>query len=268
MSEPTTGKMRPKTAALMLQLAIDENDEAAVRIACQHDPWQFVDIEVTDYSLKVWPINMVIKNLKRAISDRNGSLDRVRKESAQCLTAMVQMGYYPKLEALQKLCAQDKFVFIRVLREVAKTGNQAYANIFHRVAEGDGSSDYDPPPHETVKLFLSMKRDPNEVDQDGNTFLHSMWKSVNTMSLNSLKVFHYTGARLAWQNTKILLDAGAAPWFENHLGQSVIGIIRSAAQRGMVIPPEGEVMLAEAEARWLDVSSEKAPAHKRPGGRL
>ena len=241
--------MKVRTASRLLSIAFKEGDEDAARLACAEKPWELLD-HSNDREFRFHPIYDALSLITNAKANRDGSVDPVRKATANCLQMMIEHGYRPKIDQLNKLAETDAYVFTKVLRSLMKLEDPVHPHLLHYLMTNTS------PAAVISKVCLKLGFDPNTQDANGNTLLHAMWEKA--CSVDSMKSM-VSESTLWWDHTDRLVASGAQLSTPSPRGATVLSLICRAIDRGVPGATCKEAWAAAAEAQQLKTMTPPTP---------
>lgn len=248
--------MQPFTAATLLVSALKEQDLGALRIACQAQPWEFVEKEIIRSGIRqgfsCHPCHLLSHLLSEAKKKRDGSVDLLRKSVAQSISIMVGSGYRPSEQSLVELAGEDLAATTYMVRALKKE-NALSPGILHRLLKKPDRG------VNVAKAFLQSGVDANELCNMGSTPLHALWKDFASASA----LFKYRKASV-FETTKILLAGGARLDIPDQNGTTVEKIARECEKNGLEFPGGGfDEWVSGLAAQSLEKKTMQAPSSPR-----
>lgn len=256
----------PRVAVQLMMIALKEDDEAALLIACQSNPWEYIERKLdwrkTNKEPSYSPVSVWKYQIENAKSLRDGSIDSVRKLIKKRISMLVGHGYRPDRSALTKLAEADGACFSWLMKSLRKENAWPSLLIVDHIRER-GSVDF-------IKKALRAGVDPNEADDIGNTALHLLWGLVESGDLRpGSDAQRYWASRL-WGISEVMMMSGARIDMKTLAGVEVEMLIKQCMRFGLECPCESlDEWVSTVESSKLALQTVKvADPAPRPKRRL
>lgn len=224
--------IKPRVAAQLMMIALKEDDEGALLIACQSNPWEYIERKVdwrsTDKEPSYSPVSVLEKRIANAKSLRDGSIDGVRKLVKKRISTLVRHGYRPARSAITELAEADGACFSWLMKSLRKENAFPSFLLLDHIKER-GSIDF-------IKKALRAGVDPNEVDDAGNTALHLLWGLADSRDLRPGSDTHRYWASRLWGVSEVMMLSGARIDIETLAGVETKTLIKQSMRFGLECP--------------------------------
>lgn len=252
--------MLPSTASKCLVIAFESGDHEAVKIICPYIVWSGPAATCFEFTEEVE------RRLKLAKDMRSGKLDDVRRAMSLCVSTLIENGVKPSNDEWLRLADIDAKIFENAVKSWVRSGvvKEDVADMFHHCMSPPPKNKFyaEAPPKVVPKILTQLKIDPNHQDQDGNTFLHSMWSRATHTTRFDIA---FSQRDLWWEHTEKLLGNGASAHLKNDAGESVLDMIEYCIEKGLPHVQNSPQILASIKAQ--EISSQTSPVPSAPKSR-